>query len=166
MTRLITQPNVRIIQDDQTTRTQLQADVEAVTAGASSENDSYALVTRPSILRRLAAKAAVHVPPQTDRILTASGADAQFGTALALHCGVPHVVVDEDKKPRGELHSGERVALATLFIERGEQLQSNAIALGCTILVHISAIGHSDEGATPPSFGVLGSAHRVSEGQL
>jgi orotate phosphoribosyltransferase len=71
-----------------------------------------AFVTRPSILRRLAALLAEDLPVGLDRLGAADEAGLALTTALALHTGLPYAVLaEEGKDVVGEIHRGERLAV-------------------------------------------------------
>ncbi|HET6356867.1 hypothetical protein [Streptomyces sp.] len=120
--------------------------------------DPYALQTRPTILRRLAALLADELPGRLDRLVAADSADAPLTTAVALHTGLPFALAAPRDTPGGgtgaalygEIHRGERVAVLTAVTAGGHSAVRTAElvrAHGAQVTVVLTVIDR-DEGAT------------------
>ncbi|NEC68454.1 hypothetical protein [Streptomyces sp. SID9727] len=110
-------------------RAELRADILAAalvggstagtgTAGPTGDTlDPFAFQIRPTILRRVAALMAEELPVRTDRLVTADPVGTALTTAVALHTGLPFTLVaeagagDGPARLRGEIHSGEQIAV-------------------------------------------------------
>lgn len=97
--------------DDAEARSQLLVDLDALAPAPGRAPAAADVFTRPSLLRRLARRLAVHVPAGTDRLLVPSLADAPLGAALALATGLPFAIPGADGDAYGETHGSERVAV-------------------------------------------------------
>jgi hypothetical protein len=95
---------------------EVRRDLAAVAVDDAGAIEPAAILTHPALLRRIAALLAVHVPATTDR-LVAAVEDAPLVTALALHTGLPFVLVDtEPARPaQGELHPSEHVVTVSVL---------------------------------------------------
>lgn len=71
--------------------------------------DKDFLLTRPSLLRRVARQVAEIVPDGIDRLASTAGMSLLLGTAVSLEVGLPLVVVD-GQRVRGARYPGEVVA--------------------------------------------------------
>jgi orotate phosphoribosyltransferase len=101
-------------QSDAERRAELLADVVAAAWGADGEFvDADQFLTKPTVLRRLAAILAGRVPFDTDRLLGREPHSLVLGAALTLETGLPLVIArgldGPDLRCHGELHPGERV---------------------------------------------------------
>ncbi|MEV4330998.1 orotate phosphoribosyltransferase [Streptomyces sp. NPDC049597] len=87
--------------------------------------DPYALHTRPTILRRLAALLADELPARLDRLVAADRADTPLVTAVALHTGLPFALAGKGPGTEGgtgllgEVHRGERITVLTTVTAGG-----------------------------------------------
>src|SRR5699024_2474046 len=75
--------------DETEARARLLLDLEALAPAAGEPPRAADVLTRPSLLRRLARRLAAHVPAGTDRLLVPSLVEAPLGAAVALATGVP-----------------------------------------------------------------------------
>lgn len=131
---------------------QLNADLNAVLSSDATA-DAPILVGRPSILRRLAASIATSLGPETDRLISRTGPDAQLATAVSIHTGVAMAVVAADGSVSGEIHPGERIVTVSVFAADADA-QSLATVLGthkATLLNHLHAVDLPDDRTRPGS---------------
>lgn len=123
--------------------------------------DADAILSRPTLLRRIAGRAAAHVRPGTDR-LVAGERDAALATALALHTGLPvALLVPATERtaasPRGELHPLERVVLLACLAGDLPGLHASCSGRGVGVAAAVAVLGGSqprddDVGeASPPA---------------
>ena len=110
--------DISVLQHDpRAIRDGLRDDLRAL-APPEGVPDYWDVVTRPSLLRRVAMLLAEHVHADIDRIV-ASPQDAALATAVALHTGVPFAIIASESSEsesseseswvHGELHASERV---------------------------------------------------------
>lgn len=135
------------VQDDE-----LRRDILAVAVPGGSHSpptgdglDRDAILSRPTLLRRIAARAAAHVRPGTDRLVTGER-DAALGAALALHTGLPLALLNptsggEADPPRGELHRLERVVLLACVGTDLPALHASSTARGVSVTAAVSVLG-------------------------
>ncbi|MBO9521349.1 MAG: hypothetical protein J7518_07415 [Nocardioidaceae bacterium] len=104
-----------VFQPLQVRQQELLADLVSAAWGTHGEFiDADQFLTKPTVLRRLAAILAAHVPPDVDRLLGRDPHSLVLGAALALETGLPLVVARTAAGAGelgcfGELHAGERV---------------------------------------------------------
>jgi orotate phosphoribosyltransferase len=117
--------------------------------------DKYLFVTRPTILRRLAAMLADAIPPRTDRLAGAGFGATTLVAALSLETGLPFVMVRERSDGaahliEGELHVSERVVVIEDVVSTGNQAIAAAravVARGGTVETVVSVIDREEGGA-------------------
>jgi hypothetical protein len=98
------------VQDSNDARTDLARDIAAL-LGRTGEIDSFAIQSRPAILRRVARALGEQIPAGTDRLI-ARYSDAALATAVSLHTGIAFALADEAAGVcGGELHRSESVAV-------------------------------------------------------
>lgn len=97
--------------------TELAADLTALSRGTgTSEAESLAVaLTKPTVLRRLAALMAHDVPASAERLVGVAGDSAPLLVAVALQTGLPFASVRGDVVV-GDLHQGEAVGVVGLVI--------------------------------------------------
>jgi len=80
--------------------------------------DKYRFQTRPSLLRRVAARLASLLPPETERLAGVELGAVPLVTAVALETGLPFVIVRKDAKEHGtaNLIEGEPLAGAAVTL--------------------------------------------------
>jgi orotate phosphoribosyltransferase len=102
---------------------ELRADLVAASWRTGSQLvDADLFLTKPTILRRLAAILVERVPPDTDRLVAREPNAAVLGAALALATGLPLVVArlsGADLECVGELHPGERALVVESVVDTG-----------------------------------------------
>jgi orotate phosphoribosyltransferase len=109
--------DVTVFQSAAERRSELIADVVAAAWGTHGEFiDADQFLTKPTVLRRLAAVLAGRVPDDVDRLVGREPHSLVLAAALALETGVPLVVVrrlsaDDGLQCFGEVHPGERVVV-------------------------------------------------------
>lgn len=107
--------------------------------------DPDAVLSRPTLLRRIAGRAATHVRPGTDRVVAAER-DAALATALALHTGLPLALLAPTSEhtpapPRGELHPLERVVLLACVATDLPALHASCTGHGVSVTAAVSVLG-------------------------
>jgi orotate phosphoribosyltransferase len=103
-----------VFQTGEERRQELRADIVAAAWGTHGDFvDADQFLTKPTVLRRLAAILAARVPPDVDRLAGREPHSLVLAAALTLETGLPLVIVRTSQTPRlscyGELHPGERV---------------------------------------------------------
>jgi orotate phosphoribosyltransferase len=98
-------------------------------SGATSSYyiDKYLFTTRPELLRRIAAELASLLPRETQRLAGPVLGAVPLVTAVALHTGLPSLIVRTDsakdygtaKRVEGTLQAGERVVLVEDVVTTG-----------------------------------------------
>lgn len=120
-------------------------------AADTSGFDRDAILTRPNLLRRIAAFVATHVPPTTDR-LVAELDDATLAAAVALHTGLPFVLVEPAALPEsateatlhGELHPSEAVVAISL-LRPSSGLLETMDSIRASVLIRVAVINEGTE---------------------
>lgn len=114
-----------------------------------------AILTRPTLLRRIAAMLARYVPATADRLI-AETCDAPLAAAVALHTGLPFALVAPAaggvlprRSVRGELYPSERVVAVSLLAPT-TSLIDTARLLGVHVLAEVAVVGHAG-GSCPDS---------------
>ncbi|MGO1835563.1 MAG: hypothetical protein ACTH0C_12950 [Actinomycetaceae bacterium] len=126
-------PRFAELRDDQAVRERLAADLAALDRGDGAGPSSGDVVTRPSVLRRIARVLAEIVEPGVDRIV-AGADDLAVATACSIHTGLPFAVVGADGTvATGELHALERVVAVGLRPEDAADAATGAVAVGATV---------------------------------
>ena len=135
-------------QEQQEHAHQLLEDLQALATTPGGPPQPATAQSRPAILRRLAALAAMYVPAGTDR-LVAHPDDTALVTAVALHTGIPFVLLNTTGTTTGELHPQEAVVLVQ-FSSDGHEAETVKLLMRkpTTVRGIISAVGNS---ATPPA---------------
>ncbi|MGB4136963.1 MAG: hypothetical protein WA971_10385, partial [Microbacterium sp.] len=90
---------------------ELGADLHAVWSG--EPRDAGLWMTRPSILRRVAAEAALRIDAGVDRIVAFGPGARVLGAAVSLSTGLPYCA-DEGGGVFGDHHPGEIIALVSV----------------------------------------------------
>lgn len=103
-----------VFQSEEVRRDELLADLVAAAWGSHGEFiDADQFLTKPTVLRRLAAILAGRVPVDVDRLVGRDPHSLVLGAALSLETGLPLVVArragDDALTLHGELHTDERV---------------------------------------------------------
>ena len=135
--RLADEDRVRL--SDEATLAELQEDIVrasfqrgAVTLDSGVEQpyffEKYHIVSRPTILRRVARFLAARVPAGTERVAAPTLGAVAIGTAVSLESGLPLAIVRNSvaEEPRGRaveggLHLGELVVLVEDVVVTGER---------------------------------------------
>lgn len=135
-------------QEQQEHAHQLVEDLQALAATPGASPHPATVQSRPAILRRLAALAATYVPAGTDRLI-AHPDDTALVTAVALHTGIPFVLIDTTGSTTGELHPQEAVVLVQ-FSSDGHEAETVELLTRkpTTVRGIISVLGNT---ATPPA---------------
>jgi orotate phosphoribosyltransferase len=99
--------------------------------------DKYLFSTEPGLLRDIAAGLSELLPPETDRLGGVELGAVPLVAALALHTGLPYVIVRKTTKEygtgqgiEGSFETGERVALIEDVVTTGTQSVAAARKLG------------------------------------
>jgi orotate phosphoribosyltransferase len=114
---------------------ELRADIVAAAWRTGDQLvDADLFLTKPTILRRLAAILADRVPPDTDRLVSREPNAAVLGAALALATGLPLVVAHQSPSVpalhcEGELHPGERALVVESVVDTGGSAEQAVRAL-------------------------------------
>lgn len=130
---------------------ELDVDVAALADGLSREGLELAVVSTPSILRRLAARIAPRVEPGTDRVCASGVSDAALAIAVSLHTGVAAAIFDDEGAALSEIHAGERVVVVS--VRGGARASELVAALGAEgheqveLVVALEADGQAAEHA-------------------
>jgi orotate phosphoribosyltransferase len=114
-------------------RGELIGDLLAATGdtGHPGAIDPDAFITRPSILRRLAALLADDLPTALDRLGAVDQGGVALTTALALHTGLPYAVLDPGNSAvTGEIHRGEYLSVIDPVTTTGARALQ-AVQLAC-----------------------------------
>ena len=130
-----------IHRDDTTLRAELRRDIAAVALDARGRLDLDAILTRPTLLRRVAALLAAGVPATTDR-LVASAPDAPLAAAVALHCGVAFALIGPDGTVRGELHPSDQLVAVATTDTPGPPTRAGDIDV--RVLRHLTVVGGTE----------------------
>lgn len=135
-------------------RAELLADLVSAAWGAHGEFiDADQFLSKPTVLRRLAAILAGRVPPDTDRLLGREPHSLVLGAALTLETGLPLViarVTDSTLRCFGELHPGERVLVVEGVTGTGGSAEGAVVEArrrGAVISRVLAAVDR-DQGAT------------------
>ncbi|MEV0195755.1 hypothetical protein [Nonomuraea sp. NPDC050691] len=105
--------------------------------------DLSAMLTRPAILRRLAATLAERLPPATERLVAPSAAGVTLVAAVALESGLPFCLLTPADGVFGDLFPGEPVVLVTAVTATGSAVSATASALisrGARVLTVLTAL--------------------------
>jgi hypothetical protein len=125
-----------VVQDADEQLSDLLSDLRALaTTGKDGVPHASAVVTRPALLRRLAAALADGIPHGTDRIVSRAGEDAALATAVSLHTGIPRATIaagDHGPRVEGELHRSEHIVLIQYAADREDTLTGVLAASGVT----------------------------------
>ncbi|GAA4057364.1 hypothetical protein [Nonomuraea soli] len=124
------------VQSIEVRRAELRQDVVNAVVRQSGRLELSAMLTRPSILRRMASLLAAHVPPGTDRLVCSPGS-LPLAAALALETGVPFAVLGD--VPMGDLFPGEKAVLVVAVVSTGASAAALAGAAGAeTVLAGLA----------------------------
>jgi hypothetical protein len=132
---------------------ELAADLTATAVIGHDRIDAAAIHSRPTVLRRVAARLAEHFAPGIDRLLAVTS-DAPLATAVSLHSGIPFATIDSltfdadcTVTVRGELHPGEDVAIvSTTTLDRAVQLREYLADRQIRVIAVVSAIAAPGDG--------------------
>jgi orotate phosphoribosyltransferase len=115
--------------------------------------DKYLFETKPGILRRVAAALADQLPADADRLAGGELGAVPLVTAVALHTGLPFIIVKKqpklhgtNRRVEGELYPGERVVIVEDVLTTGSEALRVAAALGDAGAKVIRIIGVIDRG--------------------
>ncbi|WP_148040191.1 hypothetical protein [Cryobacterium tepidiphilum] len=130
-----------VAQDRASHRDDLAADLRAL-ADRRGDVDAFMILSRPSILRRLARMIAETLPVGIDRLVGSHGQDDALVSAVALHTGIPFAVVDTASGAvHGELHVSEKVAIVRTRRAAGEgTLEQRLEELGAHVVTSVSVL--------------------------
>jgi len=120
--------------------------------------DKYLFTTRPDLLRRIAAALAALLPPETQRLAGPVLGAVPLVTAVALHTGLPSVIVRTDapkeygtaKQIEGTLEPGERIALVEDVVTTGGAALAAVASLraaGAEVLQALCVVDREEGGA-------------------
>jgi orotate phosphoribosyltransferase len=120
--------------------------------------DKYLFTTRPDLLRRIAAALAALLPPETQRLAGPVLGAVPLVTAVALHTGIPSVIVRTDapkeygtaKQIEGTLEPGERLALVEDVVTTGGAALAAVASLraaGAEVLQALCVVDREEGGA-------------------
>ncbi|MFI6481424.1 hypothetical protein ACIBH1_26075 [Nonomuraea sp. NPDC050663] len=124
------------VQSVEVRRAELRQDVVNAVVRQGGRLELSAMLTRPSILRRMASSLAAHVPPGTDRLVCSPGS-LPLAAALALETGVPFAVLGDT--PMGDLFPGERAVLVAAVVSTGASAAALSAATGAeTVLAGLA----------------------------
>ncbi|MEV6930416.1 hypothetical protein AB0M46_38855 [Dactylosporangium sp. NPDC051485] len=104
---------------------ELAADLWAAsTAGAGYDDVAARWLSRPTLLRRLAAGLARHIPATADRIAAGGPGAAALGAAVSLWTGLPFVSfpAGRDEPTLGELDRGDQVVAVAVSVATAQEL--------------------------------------------
>lgn len=130
--------------DEHEARFQLLVDLRALATTADAPPSLADVVTRPSVLRRLARRLALHVPAGTDRLLVHSMEELPVGAAVGLATGLPYAAVLPGGGTYGEAHPSEVVALLAFRAADLTGLASAAESAHMTPTVRLAVFGPPD----------------------
>lgn len=115
--------------------------------------DKYLFVTRPAILRRVAAFLGEMIPPNADRLAGPGPGGVALASAVGLEIGIPFVITNDTPEQNisitGELHGGDRVVLVEDVLASGSRALAAIQALvrhGAEVLL-VLAVVDRQEGA-------------------
>lgn len=100
--------------DPDTCATELAADLSATWSSplTTAKHDDW--MSRPSILRRVAAALADGISGGTERIACVGAGSEVLGAAVSLATGIPFVAIEDANVHFGTVHPGERVAVMSV----------------------------------------------------
>lgn len=109
-------------------RDELLNDVIAVGVDENGRFQTDEILSRPTLLRRVAAGLAERLPATTDRLI-ATSADAPLATAVSLHTGIAFALVEPHGQVRGELYpSDNAAAIRVAAVRAGSDIGDEAAA--------------------------------------
>lgn len=91
---------------------ELADDLAALWPSSTAGVDNW--MSRPSIMRRVAAGLAARLAAATDRVVALGPGSLVLGGAVSLSTGLPFCAVDEDGTVFGDHHDGETVAVISV----------------------------------------------------
>ena len=126
-------PRFTELREPEAVRERLAADLAALDRGDGAGPAPGDVVTRPTVLRRIAGVLAEVAAPGVDRIVAAVD-DLAVATACSLHTGLPFATLGADGTVvTGELHALERVVAVGLRPDDAAHAAASATALGATV---------------------------------
>lgn len=143
----------QVFQADGTRRTEVLADLVGAAWGTHGEFvDADQFLTKPTVLRRLAAILAARVPIGVDRLVGREPHSLVLAAALSLETGLPLVIARGAPELRcfGELHPGERVLVVEGVTGTGssaEQAVRVVRSRGATVAGVLAAVDRDDGAA-------------------
>ena len=111
---IVTSPDSRdlVPRPDSMRLSELADDLAALWHSSPASVDSW--MSRPSIMRRVAAGLASRLASATDRVVALGPGSLVLGGAVSLTTGLPFCAVDEDGSVFGDHHDGETVAVISV----------------------------------------------------
>jgi hypothetical protein len=143
---------------------ELALDLAAAWDAADLDSDVASWMTRPGILRRIAAALSLRIPPDVDRIVAIGPGAQALGAATSLATGIDYAVLEGDGF--GSVRPGERViVIAALDSEDPAGLPPQAVCVSSLVVArrHRSGTIDDHELFVMNENGRLGLPERISE---
>jgi hypothetical protein len=135
---------------------ELRRDLSAVGIDDAGAVDVDAVLTRPTLLRRIAALVAAQVPATADRLVAAT-ADAPLAAAVGLHTGLSFALLDPQPATwHGELYPAEHVIVIAV-LDVPDALTEAVDGVGAHVLATIAVVSVHSAPGRPGG----GQAHRL-----
>jgi hypothetical protein len=132
-------PPALVHRSDEVETDELRRDLSAVGINDAGAVDVDAVLTRPTLLRRIAALVAVHVPATADRLVAAT-TDAPLAAAVGLHTGLSFALLDSQPTSwHGELYPAEQ-AIAIGILDIPSALTDAVDRVGAHVLATIAVV--------------------------
>lgn len=153
-----------VVQDRDARRDDLAADLRALT-DRSGNVDAFMVLSRPSVLRRLARLIAEHLPVGIDRLVGSRGQDDALACAVSLHTGIPFAVIDPSSGTVfGELHTSEAVAVVCTRQAGARPVQELIEELGVRTALTVSVFGDPAQASAGLSRALFSAAELTASG--